>query len=123
MDAFDIIVVAGVAFIVGTIYGEFRQSMKFIKRVSTDPQHMIDLLTKLKAELARIKESEELGAPEDAIELRIEHHGGVYYSYRKDTEQFMGQDTDLEKLITAINDRTGLNVWARKPEQSNQTTC
>jgi hypothetical protein len=68
-------------------------------------------------------EKEELGAPEDAIELRIEHHGGVYYSYRKDTEQFMGQDTDLEKLITAINDRTGLNVWARKPEQSNQTTC
>lgn len=123
MDTFDIIVVAGVAFIVGTIYGEFRQSMKFIKRVSTDPQHMIDLLTKLKVELARIKEAEEVGAPEDAIELRIEQHNGVYYCYRKDNEQFMGQDTDLEQLIKAINDRTGLNVWARKPEQSNQTTC
>ena len=123
MDTFDIIVVAGVAFIVGTIYGEFRQSMKFIKRVSTDPQHMIDLLTKLKVELERIKEAEQAGADEDAIELRFEQHNEIYYCYRKDTEQFMGQGTDIETLIKQVNDRTGLNVWARKPEQSNQTTC
>lgn len=122
MDTFDI-VVAGIAFVVGTIFGEFRQSMKFAKRISTDPQYMIDLLTKLKIELAREKQTEELGVPEDAVELRIEHHDGIYYSYRKDTEQFMGQDTNLETLIKNINDKTGLNVWARKPEQSNQTTC
>lgn len=122
MDTFDI-VVAGIAFVVGTIFGEFRQSMKFAKRISTDPQYMIDLLTKLKIELAREKQTEELGVPEDAVELRIEHHDGIYYSYRKDTEQFMGQDANLETLIKNINDKTGLNVWARKPEQSNQTTC
>jgi len=123
MDLFDISLVAVVAFVIGVMYGEFRQSMRFIHKVSTDPQHMIDLLTKLKAELERIKEAEAVGAPEDSIELRVEHHNGVYYCYRKDTEQFMGQDTDLEVLIKQVNDRTGLNVWAKKPEQSNQTAC
>lgn len=121
MDFFDVTLVAIVAFVVGSVYGGFKQNMRFIRKVSTDPQHMIDLLTKLKAELERLKEAEELGAPEDAIELRIEQHNGVYYCYRKDNEQFMGQDTDLETLIKQVNDRTGLNVWARKPEQSNQT--
>lgn len=121
MDFFDVGLVAIVAFIIGTLYGEFRQNMRFIQKVTTDPQHMIDLLTKLKAELERIKEAEAVGASEDSVELRIEQHNGVYYCYRKDNEQFMGQDTDLEALIKQVNDRTGLNVWAKKPEQSNQT--
>ena len=123
MDQFDIIFVVAVAFFIGVMYGEFRQSMRFINKVSADPQHMIDLLTKLKAELERIKEAEAVGADEDAIELRFEQHNGIYYCYRKDNEQFMGQGNDIEALIKQVNDRTGLNVWAKKPEQSNQTAC
>ena len=123
MDMFDVCIVAVVAFIVGKIYGEFKQNMRFVERVSTDPQSMIDLMTKIKLELDKVKEAEEVGAPEDAVELRIEQHNGIYYCYRKDTEQFMGQDKDLEVLIVEINKRTGLNVWARKPEQSNQSAC
>ena len=123
MDLFDVGLVAVVAFAIGSIYGGFRQNMRFIRKVSTDPQNMIDLLTKLKVELERIKEAEQAGADEDAIELRFEQHNEIYYCYRKDTEQFMGQGTDIETLIKQVNDRTGLNVWARKPEQSNQTAC
>jgi len=123
MDLFDVGLVAVVAFTIGSVYGGFRQNMRFIRKVSTDPQNMIDLLTKLKVELERIKEAEEAGADEDAIELRFEQHNEIYYCYRKDTEQFMGQGNDIETLIKQVNDRTGLNVWARKPEQSNQTAC
>jgi len=123
MDLFDIVLVAVVAFTIGSVYGGFRQNMRFIQKVSRDPQHMIDLLTKLKTELERVKEAEDAGADEDAIELRFEQHNGIYYCYRKDNEQFMGQGNDIETLIKQVNDRTGLNVWARKPEQSNQTAC
>ena len=123
MDLFDIVLVAVVAFIIGSVYGGFRQNMRFIQKVSKDPQHMIDLLTKLKTELERVKEAEDAGADEDAIELRFEQHNGIYYCYRKDNEQFMGQGNDIETLIKQVNDRTGLNVWARKPEQSNQSAC
>jgi hypothetical protein len=123
MDLFDVALVAIVAFTIGSVYGGFRQNMRFIQKVSKDPQHMIDLLIKLKTELERIKEAEDAGADEDAIELRFEQHNGIYFCYRKDNEQFMGQGNDIETLIKQVNDRTGLNVWARKPEQSNQTAC
>ena len=71
MDLFDIVLVAVVAFTIGSVYGGFRQNMRFIQKVSKDPQHMIDLLIKLKTELERVKEAEDAGANEDAIELRF----------------------------------------------------
>ena len=63
-----LIVTAIACFIVGVVVGEFRQAHKFIAKVSKDPDSMINLLTQLKTELARLKSLEEHNLPEDAIQ-------------------------------------------------------
>lgn len=40
---------------------------------------------------------------ETVVEVKLEHHGGQIYAFRKDTDQFLGQGADRDSLIARLN--------------------
>jgi hypothetical protein len=47
----------------------------------------------------------------ERVEVSLERHQGVIYAYRKDTQQFLGQGTDQDTLISSISNRmTGVRL-------------
>jgi hypothetical protein len=47
----------------------------------------------------------------------LERHQGVIYAYRKDTQQFLGQGTDQDSLISSIAHRmTGVRLIIREAD-------
>ena len=116
------IVVSIVCFVVGVIVGEFRQAHKFITKVSKDPDHMIDLLTQLKRELARLKTLEEENLPEDAIEVVVEHVGHAVLAYNKATGEFLAQAQNLHQaMLLAAARYPGKRFWHPELKQDSQT--
>jgi len=119
MDTFLFILFA---FACGFVLGEMRQAHKFIQKVSTDPDGMIELLTKLKAELNRIKELEATGAPLDSVEVKLEQQGEMYYCFRAENNEFLGQGTDRDELLKSISKRlNNANILAKQAKEINQT--
>ena len=123
MDIDTTLIVTAIAcFIVGVVVGEFRQAHKFIAKVSKDPDSMIDLLTQLKTELARLKSLEEHNLPEDAIEVVIEHVNDAVYAYNKATGEFLSQAQNLHQaMILAAARYPGKKFWHPELKQDNQT--
>ena len=117
-----LIIVSIVCFIAGIVVGEFRQAHKFITKVSKDPDHMIDLLTQLKTELARLKIIEENNLPEDAIEVIIEHVDHAVFAYNKATGEFLAQAHYLHHVMVSVSERyPGKKFWHPELKQDNQT--
>ena len=117
---FILLVVA--AFVVGKAWGEFIRAHRLIQNLSKDPDHFIQLLTKLKTEVERLKTLEQLELPEDAVELNLELVNGMYFCYRADTNEFMGQNLDKETLLIEVSKRLkGVKIWAKDIKESNQT--
>ena len=116
-----LIVTAIVCFIAGVVVGEFRQAHKFITKVSKDPDSMIDLLTQLKTELARLKIIEENNLPEDAIEVIIEQGNDTVFAYNKATGEFLAQAHNLHHVMVAVSERfPGQRFWHPELKQDNQ---
>ena len=117
-----LIVVSIVCFIAGVVVGEFRQAHKFITKVSKDPDHMIDLLTQLKTELARLKTIEENNLPEDAIEVVIEQVNDAVFAYNKATGEFLAQAQNLHQaMLLAAARYPGKKFWHPELKQDSQT--
>ena len=117
-----LIVVSTVCFVVGIVVGEFRQAHKFITKVSKDPDSMIDLLTQLKTELARLKIIEENNLPEDAIEVIIEQGNDTVFAYNKATGEFLAQAHNLHHVMVAVSERfPGKRFWHPELKQDSQT--
>ena len=117
-----LIIVSIVCFIAGVVVGEFRQAHKFIAKVSKDPDHMIDLLTQLKTELARLKIIEENNLPEDAIEVVIEQVNDAVFAYNKATGEFLAQAQNLHQAMILVAARyPGKKFWHPELKQDNQT--
>ena len=117
-----LIVTAVVCFIAGIVVGEFRQAHKFIAKVSKDPDSMINLLTQLKTELARLKSLEEHNLPEDAIEVEIEQVSDGVFAYNKATGEFLAQAHNLHHVMVAVSERfPGKRFWHPELKQDNQT--
>ena len=122
MDFGTVIIIGVVTFIAGFVLGELRQAHRFIQKVSTDPDSMIELLNKLKIELARIKELEATGAPLDSIEVQLEQQGAMYYCYRSENNEFLGQGTDRDELLKSVSKKlNNANLLAKQPNKISQT--
>lgn len=123
MDFDTTLIIIGIAcFALGVIIGEFRQAHKFIAKVSKDPDSMIDLLTQLKTELARLKTLEEHSLPEDAIEVEIEKVNDAVYAYNKATGEFLSQAQNLHQaMILAAARYPGKKFWHPELKKDNQT--
>jgi len=123
MDIDTTLIVTAIAcFIVGVVVGEFRQAHKFIAKVSKDPDSMIDLLTQLKTELARLKSLEEHNLPEDAIEVVIEQVSDGVFAYNKATGEFLAQAQNLHQvMLLAASRYPGKKFWHPELKQDNQT--
>jgi hypothetical protein len=117
-----LIVVSIACFIVGVVVGEFRQAHKFITKVSKDPDSMINLLTQLKTELARLKSLEDNNLPEDAIEVVIEKVNDAVFAYNKATGEFLAQAQNLHQaMLLAAARYPGKRFWHPELKQDNQT--
>jgi hypothetical protein len=117
-----LIIVSIVCFIAGVVVGEFRQAHKFITKVSKDPDSMINLLTQLKTELARLKIIEENNLPEDAIEVVIEQVSDGVFAYNKATGEFLAQAQNLHQaMLLAAARYPGKRFWHPELKQDNQT--
>lgn len=117
-----VIIVGLIAFIAGFVAGELRQAQRFIKKVSTDPDGMINMLNKLKVELARIKELEDNQAPLDSVEVTLEQQGHMYYCYRADSKEFLGQGDDRDELLKTVSKNlNNANILARQAKEFSQT--
>lgn len=123
MDIDTTLIVTAIAcFVVGVVVGEFRQAHKFIAKASKDPDHMIDLLTQLKRELARLKSLEEHNLPEDAIEVIIEHVDHAVFAYNKATGEFLAQAQNLHQaMLLAAARYPGKRFWHPELKQDDQT--
>jgi hypothetical protein len=123
MDIDTTLIVTAIAcFIVGVVIGEFRQAHKFIAKVSKDPDSMIDLLTQLKTELARLKSLEDNNLPEDAIEVVIEQVSDGVFAYNKATGEFLAQAQNLHQAMTLAAARyPGKKFWHPELKQDSQT--
>jgi hypothetical protein len=53
---------------------------------------------------------------EDLIQIKIEHHSGVYYVFNKETDEFMAQASTRNELEDALAKRYPEKRFAATPE-------
>jgi hypothetical protein len=107
-------VIAIIAYNVGSHVQAFRIMQNLIK----NPDGMIDLITKLK----EINQSEEIGMPEDAIEVETENVNGLIYAYNKMTGEFLAQAQNLHQvMVLAASRYPGKKFWHPELKEDRQT--
>jgi len=72
----------------------------------TDKQ-MRELATKHNFTLPENAADESSGVDSDLpiVEIKVEKHNGTLYVFRKDTDEFLGQGTDVESLIRRMGEK------------------
>lgn len=111
-----------VCFIGGVIYGEFRQTLKIAEKMTLDPEGMIETIRKVQKELKSLKEKENAGLGDDAVEVIIEKHQDMYYIFRADNDQFLGQGLDRDETLKSISAKLGnVNLLAKQIKEVSQT--
>ena len=95
-------------FIAGAAWGWFlcdrwhtKMIGEILQRAGVTDDKLRTLITDLRSELPKDHED---ALPK--VEVKIEQHGGQLYAYRTDNDEFLGQGTDRETLIEAINQKT-----------------
>ncbi len=78
-----------------------RMIREILERAGLDDEKLQKVVTSIRSELP---EGHEDGLPK--VEVKIEQHGGQLYAYRADNDEFLGQGTDRETLIEAIQVKT-----------------
>lgn len=110
------LVLCGICFWLGIHYAQVR----FLFNISKNPDKMIEMLNQIKA----INDSEDLGLPEDAVEVEAETQNGVVYAYEKATGRFLGQASDLHSALKEAAKRNpGKQFWHPELKEDSQTTC
>jgi hypothetical protein len=94
--------------------------IRFLHNIAKQPEKFIDMLNQIKA----INDNEELGLPEDAVEVRIELDNNVVYAYEKVSGQFLAQAQSLHlAMIEATKRYPGKKFWHPELKEDSQTTC
>jgi hypothetical protein len=114
MEYFIYLVVAVVAYWIGW----HARGIIFLANISERPDHMIKMLEKIK----EINESEELGLPDDAIEVQTEQVNDLVFAYNKVTGEFLAQAQNLHQVMTLAAARyPGKKFWHPELKQDHQT--
>ena len=115
MDILYYIIALAVAFWAGIHYAQIR----FLFNISKNPDKMIAMLEQIKA----INDNEDLGLPEDAVEVRIELDNNVVYAYEKISGQFLAQAQSIHlAMIEATKRHPGKKFWHPELNKDTQTT-
>jgi hypothetical protein len=116
MDILYYIIALAVAFLAGVHYAQIR----FLTNIAKNPEKFIDMLEQIKA----INANEDLGLPEDAIEVRIEKDKDMIYAYEKVSGQFLAQAQSIHlAMVEATNRFPGKKFWHPELTKDTQTTC
>ena len=107
-------------FILGAAWGWFlcdrwhtRMIGEILQRAGVTDDKLRNLITDLRSELPKDHED---ALPD--VEVKVEQLGGQLYAYRVDNDEFLGQGTDRETLLAAINEKskTNFNMIVRKDQ-------
>jgi hypothetical protein len=116
MDILYYIIALVVAFWAGIHYAQIR----FLANIAKHPEKFIVMLEQIKA----INDNEDLGLPEDAVEVRIELDNNVVYAYEKVSGQFLAQAQSLHlAMIEATKRFPDKKFWHPELKKDTQTTC
>lgn len=111
-NTFWTIVGFGVAFWLGKQYAQ----LKFLHKISTDPDSMIKLLQQVK----QINDDDVVIA--GAIEVKTELVNNSVYAYNKTTGEFLAQAADLHQVMTLAAKRfPGKKFWHPELTKDSQT--
>jgi hypothetical protein len=114
MEYFIYLIIAVVAYYIGW----HARGIIFLSNISERPDHMIKMLEKIK----EINESEELGLPDDAIEVQTEQVNDLVFAYNKVTGEFLAQAQNLHQVMTLAAARyPGKKFWHPELKQDHQT--
>ena len=115
IDLLLYIVALVVAFYCGIHYAQVR----FLFNISKNPEKFIAMLEQIKA----INDNEDLGVPEDAVEVRTEQVNGMVYAYEKVSGQFLAQAQSLHlAMVEATKRYPGKKFWHPELTKDTQTT-
>lgn len=114
MEFFAYVVVAVVAGYIGW----FSRGMSMLANLSRDPDHVIRMLEKIK----EINDAEEMGLPDDAIEVQTEQVNDLVYAYNKVTGEFLAQAQNLHQvMVLAASRYPGKKFWHPELKKDHQT--
>jgi hypothetical protein len=115
MDILYYIVALIVVFWAGIHYAQIR----FLSNIAKHPEKFIKMLEQIKT----INDNEELGLPEDAVEVRIELDNNVVYAYEKVSGQFLAQAQSLHlAMVEAAKRYPEKKFWHPELTKDTQTT-
>jgi len=97
MDILYYIAALAVVFWAGIHWAQIR----FLSNIAKHPEKFIKMLEQIKI----INDNEELGLPDDAVEVRIEKDKDVVYAYEKVSGQFLAQAQSLHLAMVEATKR------------------
>jgi hypothetical protein len=117
------LLIALVMFLSGMAWGWYICSQRYanaiaeiLKRAGVTDDQLQSVVNELRQELPQDHED---ALPR--VECRIEQHGGQFYAYRSDNDEFLGQGADKDSLIKAIYEKTKSNfVMVLSQEQGEK---
>jgi len=107
MDTWIIWVVGcSVAFWLGQFVGKQRATLDLMRALAKDPESFMQAAAQIK----KIEEAEKISELasinlNSRTEMRIERVGEQLYAYAKDTDEFLAQASNLDKLLDAVKQR------------------
>ena len=109
------VLLCGISFWLGIHYAQ----VKLMFRLRKEPDKFIDMLNQIK----EINQSEDMGMPEDAVEVEIEQVGKVYYAYEKSNGKFLGQANSFDEVMVEASRRDpNKTFWYPEIKEERQTT-
>ena len=113
------IVALAIVFWAGVQYAQ----LKFMFRISKDPEKFINMLEQIR----EINKEEGIklsnGVPEDAIEMEIEKVNDVVYAYDKATGEFLAQAQSIYQAALLASARfPNKKFWHPELNKDHQTT-
>jgi hypothetical protein len=104
--------------VVAAWLGWHARGIIFLANISQRPDHMIEMLRQIK----EINDSEELGLPDDAIEVQTEQVNDLVYAYNKVTGEFLAQAQNLHQVMVLAAARyPGKKFWHPELTKDSQT--
>jgi hypothetical protein len=94
------------------------RAIVIMANLATDPDKVIKMLEKIK----EINEQEEIGLPDDAIEVKTEQVNDLVFAYNKTTGEFLAQAQNLHQvMILAASRYPGKKFWHPEMKKDHQT--
>jgi hypothetical protein len=117
MDTITLLTIAG--FIVAFWLGKHYAQIKFLHKISEDPDKMIELLQQIK----KINTEDAGSAVPGIIEVETVNQGTTVYAYNKLNGEFLAQSTDLHQVMTEAAKRfPGKKFWHPELNKDTQST-